>query len=115
VSLTHLLAQGTLSSQKQEILFSQFGINYNNLEPMYRKGSLVIWEEERAVDALAPTVCLRCLLATTPPHADDMPLTGRAINSLPGRSSLSRFSSRLPCAERSVRRTDQDATTKETR
>ncbi|BGO98634.1 tRNA(His) guanylyltransferase [Rhodotorula toruloides] len=37
---------GTVSSQKQEILFSQFGINYNNLEPMYRKGSLVIWEEE---------------------------------------------------------------------
>ncbi|BGP31295.1 tRNA-His guanylyltransferase [Rhodotorula toruloides] len=37
---------GTISSQKQEILFSQFGINYNNLEPMYRKGSLVIWEEE---------------------------------------------------------------------
>ncbi|BGP23938.1 tRNA(His) guanylyltransferase [Rhodotorula toruloides] len=46
----------TISSQKQEILFSQFGINYNNIEPMYRKGSLVIWEEEPpAGDATAST------------------------------------------------------------
>ncbi|GAA6046421.1 hypothetical protein JCM3770_004910 [Rhodotorula araucariae] len=36
---------GTISSQKQEILFSQFGINYNALDPMFRKGSMVIWEE----------------------------------------------------------------------
>ncbi|GAA5860559.1 hypothetical protein JCM8547_000340 [Rhodosporidiobolus lusitaniae] len=36
---------GTVSSQKQELLFSQFGINYNNLPPMFRKGSLVLWED----------------------------------------------------------------------
>ncbi|GJN89651.1 hypothetical protein Rhopal_002638-T1 [Rhodotorula paludigena] len=37
---------GTISSQKQEMLFSQYGINYNTLDPMFRKGSIVIWEEE---------------------------------------------------------------------
>ncbi|BGP39190.1 tRNA-His guanylyltransferase [Rhodotorula kratochvilovae] len=48
---------GTISSQKQEILFSQFGINYNALDAMFRKGSMVIWEEvpanELAADAAA--------------------------------------------------------------
>lgn len=32
---------GTLSSDKQEILFSECGINYNNEPEMYKKGSLV--------------------------------------------------------------------------
>ncbi|GAA5914736.1 hypothetical protein JCM6882_002728 [Rhodosporidiobolus microsporus] len=40
---------GTVSSQKQELLFTRFGINYNALEPMFRKGSLVIWEDEEEV------------------------------------------------------------------
>jgi len=47
-------AQGTISSQKQEILFTQFGINYNNLDPMFRKGSMVIWEDEPAQDPVRP-------------------------------------------------------------
>ncbi|GAA5894396.1 hypothetical protein JCM8208_006222 [Rhodotorula glutinis] len=46
--------RGTISSQKQEILFSQFGINYNNLEPMFRKGSMVIWEDEPLAPAQDP-------------------------------------------------------------
>ena len=33
--------KGTLAADKNEILFSQFGINYNNEEPMYRKGSVL--------------------------------------------------------------------------
>jgi tRNA(His) guanylyltransferase len=38
--------QGTVSSQKQELLYSQFGINYNNLDPMFRKGSTLVWQDE---------------------------------------------------------------------
>ena len=33
--------QGTSSEQKNEILFSQFGINYNNEPAMFRKGSVL--------------------------------------------------------------------------
>ena len=33
--------QGTVSSDKNEILFSRFGINYNNEPEMYKKGSIV--------------------------------------------------------------------------
>lgn len=33
---------GTLSSQKNEILFSECGTNYNNELPIYRKGSVLI-------------------------------------------------------------------------
>nr|XP_045008376.1 probable tRNA(His) guanylyltransferase isoform X2 [Jaculus jaculus] len=37
--------QGTLAADKNEILFSQFNINYNNEPLMYRKGTLLIWQE----------------------------------------------------------------------
>lgn len=33
---------GTFSSDKNEILFSKFGINYNNLPQMYRKGTILV-------------------------------------------------------------------------
>ena len=34
--------RGTSSAQKNELLFSQFSINYNDDEPMFRKGSILI-------------------------------------------------------------------------
>lgn len=44
--LTNTQAQeelsGTFSSDKNEILFSKFGINYNNLPEMYRKGTILM-------------------------------------------------------------------------
>lgn len=33
---------GTYSADKNEILFSRFGINYNNLPQMYRKGTILL-------------------------------------------------------------------------
>lgn len=36
--------QGTVSSQKHEILFSRFGINYNTLPARFRKGSVLVRE-----------------------------------------------------------------------
>ena len=38
----HRRLKGTLSNDKNEILFSQFGINYNNEPEIYKKGSLLI-------------------------------------------------------------------------
>lgn len=38
---------GTFSSDKNEILFSKFGVNYNNLSEMYRKGSILIRKNVR--------------------------------------------------------------------
>jgi tRNA(His) guanylyltransferase len=35
-----------VSSQKHEILFSQFGINYNALPSRFRKGSVLVREKE---------------------------------------------------------------------
>lgn len=35
----------TLSKgDKNELLFSEFSINYNNLPPMHRKGTVIVWE-----------------------------------------------------------------------
>lgn len=50
--------QGTFSADKNEILFSRFGINYNNEPEMYRKGS-VVYRDYRTLegedeDATAP-------------------------------------------------------------
>lgn len=33
---------GTFSSDKNEILFTSFGVNYNNLPQMYRKGTILV-------------------------------------------------------------------------
>ncbi|XP_022802674.1 probable tRNA(His) guanylyltransferase [Stylophora pistillata] len=35
---------GTVSSDKNELLFSEFNMNYNNLPQIYRKGSVLVWE-----------------------------------------------------------------------
>nr|XP_023015557.1 probable tRNA(His) guanylyltransferase [Leptinotarsa decemlineata] len=35
---------GTISSDKHEILFSQFNINYNNEPPMFKKGTILLWK-----------------------------------------------------------------------
>lgn len=37
-----LTRQGTNSKDKNEMLFSQFGINYNDIDPFYRKGSVLV-------------------------------------------------------------------------
>ncbi|XP_055682747.1 probable tRNA(His) guanylyltransferase [Lutzomyia longipalpis] len=34
--------RGTVASDKNELLFQRFGINYNNLPPMYRKGTVLL-------------------------------------------------------------------------
>jgi len=38
--------KGTLSSDKNEILFSQFNTNYNNLPEIYRKGTVLIRDHD---------------------------------------------------------------------
>ncbi|XP_059159345.1 probable tRNA(His) guanylyltransferase [Physella acuta] len=48
--------KGTLSGDKNEILFSEFNINYNNLPELYRKGSVLIRPKNRAgVDTVNST------------------------------------------------------------
>ncbi|KAF8193362.1 tRNAHis guanylyltransferase-domain-containing protein [Pholiota molesta] len=46
----HATLKGTFSKEKHEILFARFGINYNQLDPRFRKGS-VLFREEIAADA----------------------------------------------------------------
>ena len=41
----NIMLQGTLAADKNEILFSDFGINYNNEPLLLRKGTTLIWEK----------------------------------------------------------------------
>ncbi|KAL5109963.1 putative tRNA His guanylyltransferase [Taenia crassiceps] len=41
--------RGTLSSDKNEILFSEFGINYNNEPQLFRKGTVIFRKEPKKV------------------------------------------------------------------
>ncbi|KAK7208015.1 hypothetical protein BZA70DRAFT_293312 [Myxozyma melibiosi] len=42
---------GTNSSDKNELLFSRFGINYNNEDPVFRKGTMLIRDMAKASSA----------------------------------------------------------------
>ncbi|KAF2458166.1 tRNAHis guanylyltransferase [Lineolata rhizophorae] len=44
---------GTVSSDKNEILFSRFGINYNNEPEMFKKGSVVFREYEQVLGPMS--------------------------------------------------------------
>lgn len=46
----HAALSGTVSADKHEILFSRFGINYNGLEEIFKKGSILIWESDGIVE-----------------------------------------------------------------
>ncbi|XP_057706593.1 probable tRNA(His) guanylyltransferase isoform X2 [Corythoichthys intestinalis] len=41
--------KGTVAADKNEILFSEFDINYNNEPAVYRKGTTLIWEKDETV------------------------------------------------------------------
>ena len=48
--------QDTCSADKNELLFSKFGINYNKLPQLYRKGTTLIWQSAQTtpVDTIKP-------------------------------------------------------------
>lgn len=46
---------GTLSKDKNELLFSRFGVNYTTLPAVFRKASVLIWLEGDAASAVAPS------------------------------------------------------------
>ncbi|KAF8316831.1 tRNAHis guanylyltransferase [Clavulina sp. PMI_390] len=45
----HKRLKGTFSKDKNEILFSQFGVNYNHLPAMYRKGSILLRQRSKGL------------------------------------------------------------------
>ncbi|XP_062908858.1 probable tRNA(His) guanylyltransferase isoform X2 [Mobula hypostoma] len=48
--------KGTVAGDKNEILFSEFNINYNTEPEMFRKGTVLIWQKvEVAIDKLIIT------------------------------------------------------------
>lgn len=55
---------GTLSSDKNELLFSKFGINYNNEPAIYKKGS-VIFKDVSFNMILCPSSVLICYVVRT--------------------------------------------------
>ena len=63
----NILLQGTLAADKNEILFSDFDINYNNEPMLLRKGTTLIWEKVRPsfywhpVDTDSLIICSRIL------------------------------------------------------
>ncbi|RUS81405.1 hypothetical protein EGW08_010843 [Elysia chlorotica] len=47
--------KGTLSSDKNELLFAEFNINYNNLPELYRKGAVII-RPKGTIDDASPSL-----------------------------------------------------------
>ena len=53
------LLQGTVASDKNELLFSEFGINYNSLPQLYRKGTVLLWQTKTEMVKVI-LLCLIC-------------------------------------------------------
>ena len=47
--------QDTCAAEKNELLFSEFGINYNKLPQLYRKGTTLIWQSTQPKDTTEGT------------------------------------------------------------
>ncbi|XP_030377636.1 probable tRNA(His) guanylyltransferase [Scaptodrosophila lebanonensis] len=58
--------RGTFSADKNELLFQEFGINYNNMPAMYRKGTILL--RKRVVTGELPDE--KCRQAIVPLHED---------------------------------------------
>eukprot|EP00128_Syssomonas_multiformis_P001814 Colp12_sorted_trinity150504_noHs@18769 len=47
--------KGTFAADKNELLFTRFGINYNTVSDMYKKGSFIYWSEvEETIVRMTP-------------------------------------------------------------
>ena len=71
-----------MSSQKHEILFSRFGINYNELPARFKKGSVLVREEVRTIVSVQTgRLMLACQIPTetegaaaaAPPISEELP------------------------------------------
>lgn len=54
------LVQGTVSADKNEILFKRFGINYNNEEDIYKKGSVLYRQVRTSASPMGQTILTYC-------------------------------------------------------
>ncbi|EED22243.1 tRNAHis guanylyltransferase Thg1, putative [Talaromyces stipitatus ATCC 10500] len=61
--------QGTVSSDKNEILFSRFGINYNNEAEIYKKGS-VVYRQYQLEDQFSATTASLTQAAESQPSGE---------------------------------------------
>lgn len=60
-SQAHETLKGTMSSDKNEILYKQFQINYDKLDAIFRKGTALAWDDRPVKDDTKPKAKLRTL------------------------------------------------------
>jgi hypothetical protein len=54
--------QGTQAQEKNELLIKEFNIDYNELETMFRRGSLAFWEKVIFISLSAYILSMELLL-----------------------------------------------------
>jgi len=81
----HAALDKTNSAQKNEMLFSQFGINYNNQPAMYRKGSILIRNNYLATQTMTAeaTPTTDTAIVTASSHSSSLPTASPASSSDP--------------------------------
>ena len=58
-----------MSADKNELLFSEFGINYNSLPELYRKGTVLLWLPLDQSDTLTDPISSNAVATNTKSHA----------------------------------------------
>ncbi|KAG7273530.1 hypothetical protein CRUP_009879 [Coryphaenoides rupestris] len=62
--------KGTLAAEKNEILFSEFGVNYNSETLLLRKGTVLIWEKLPNEEEEKEVTTTRARKRVCPHHCD---------------------------------------------
>jgi tRNA(His) guanylyltransferase len=78
------LLSGTVSADKNELLFKRFGINYTNLPAMYRKGTILAWEEDTTPTTTTTTTTNTNTITSTTETKTDATTTIAAVPSKKG-------------------------------
>jgi hypothetical protein len=85
-------SQGTVSSQKHELLFSRFGVTYAHIDERFRKGSVLVRQQASTSRHLtftlspdADVVGCSCPLSQlrTSPHRAILPLMPTVLRPMP--------------------------------
>jgi hypothetical protein len=94
-----LLVQGTDKGDKNEILWRTSGTNYNNLPEIFRKGSVLIWDQTPPITDSPDTLQRESAVNPSQTHSTVLSVAPPALSHLTAQSRAAGESSAIPLTQ----------------